>query len=71
MVVEVVEGKLMMHQRPYLENKLKKRGLIEPNFGKESLPEPLEGHYQPEDKDTPPYKEELKNAHTESGLFAV
>eukprot|EP00975_Prorocentrum_lima_P002338 510053-Prorocentrum_lima.AAC.1 len=25
MVVEVVEGKLMMHQRPYLENTSKKR----------------------------------------------
>eukprot|EP00975_Prorocentrum_lima_P050276 10529803-Prorocentrum_lima.AAC.1 len=25
MVIEVVDGNLMMHQRPYLENKLKKR----------------------------------------------
>eukprot|EP00975_Prorocentrum_lima_P011959 2540573-Prorocentrum_lima.AAC.1 len=25
MVAEVAEGKLMMHQEPYLENKLKKR----------------------------------------------
>eukprot|EP00975_Prorocentrum_lima_P021238 4470340-Prorocentrum_lima.AAC.1 len=40
MVVQVVEGKLMMHEEPYLENKLKKRGLCAPNFGKESLPEP-------------------------------
>eukprot|EP00975_Prorocentrum_lima_P005237 1134352-Prorocentrum_lima.AAC.1 len=29
-------------RRTYLENKLKKRGLLAPNFGKESLPEPQE-----------------------------
>eukprot|EP00975_Prorocentrum_lima_P034504 7252347-Prorocentrum_lima.AAC.1 len=38
MVVEVVDGQLAMHRRPYLENKLKKRGLRAPNFAKESLP---------------------------------
>eukprot|EP00975_Prorocentrum_lima_P023987 5048076-Prorocentrum_lima.AAC.1 len=54
MVVEVVEEKLVMHQRPYLE-KLKKRGLLAPDFGKESLPGPQEGHYLHEDKETPQY----------------
>eukprot|EP00975_Prorocentrum_lima_P005594 1214401-Prorocentrum_lima.AAC.1 len=34
MVVELVEDQLVMHERPYLENKLKKRGLLAPNFGK-------------------------------------
>eukprot|EP00975_Prorocentrum_lima_P012999 2760002-Prorocentrum_lima.AAC.1 len=53
MVVEVLEEKLAMHRRPYLENRLKKRCLLSPNFGKESLPEPREGHYLQEDKDTP------------------
>eukprot|EP00975_Prorocentrum_lima_P029352 6163721-Prorocentrum_lima.AAC.1 len=67
MVVEVAKEKLVMQQRPYLENKLKRRGLMAPNFGKESLPEPREGHYLPEDKDTPQYKEELKQAQTEVG----
>eukprot|EP00975_Prorocentrum_lima_P053080 11131972-Prorocentrum_lima.AAC.1 len=57
----------MMHQEPYLENKLKKRGLLAPNFGKESLPEPQEGHYCQEDKNAPQYKEELKTAQTEVG----
>eukprot|EP00975_Prorocentrum_lima_P029690 6233261-Prorocentrum_lima.AAC.1 len=41
-----------------------------PNFGQqkeESLPEPREGHYLQEDKDTPQYKEELKKAQTEVG----
>eukprot|EP00975_Prorocentrum_lima_P040132 8428655-Prorocentrum_lima.AAC.1 len=57
----------MMHQRPYLENKLKKRGLNAPNFGKESLLEPQEGHYQQEDKKTTQYKEELKKAQVEVG----
>eukprot|EP00975_Prorocentrum_lima_P033429 7010765-Prorocentrum_lima.AAC.1 len=33
MVVEVVDEKLVTHQRPHLENKLKKRGLLAPNFG--------------------------------------
>eukprot|EP00975_Prorocentrum_lima_P008035 1717711-Prorocentrum_lima.AAC.1 len=65
MVVEVVDEKLAMHQRPYLENKLKKRGLLAPNFGKESLPEPREGHFLQEDTDTPQCKEELNKAHTE------
>eukprot|EP00975_Prorocentrum_lima_P047934 10023936-Prorocentrum_lima.AAC.1 len=59
MVVEVVEDRLVMHQRPYLENKLKKRGLLAPIFGKkkENLPEPQGGHYTQEDKDTPQYKD--------------
>eukprot|EP00975_Prorocentrum_lima_P007423 1593105-Prorocentrum_lima.AAC.1 len=67
MVVEVAMEKLVMHRRPYLENKLKKRGLMASNFGKESLPEPREGRYQREDKDTPQYKGELKKAHMEAG----
>eukprot|EP00975_Prorocentrum_lima_P063496 12891874-Prorocentrum_lima.AAC.1 len=45
--------KLVMHPRPYLEHKSKKRGLLAPNFGKESLPAPQEGHYLQEDKGTP------------------
>eukprot|EP00975_Prorocentrum_lima_P028766 6043822-Prorocentrum_lima.AAC.1 len=52
MVVEVVIEKSVTHQRPYLEIMLKKRGLMAPNFGN-SLPEPREGHYLQEDKDTP------------------
>eukprot|EP00975_Prorocentrum_lima_P069848 12928661-Prorocentrum_lima.AAC.1 len=67
MVVEVVEERLAMHPRPYLENEPRKRGLLAPNFGKESLPEPREGQYLQEDKDTPQYKEELKKAQTEVG----
>eukprot|EP00975_Prorocentrum_lima_P038478 8087265-Prorocentrum_lima.AAC.1 len=67
MVVELAKEKSVMHQRPYLENKLKKRGLMAPNAGKESLPEPREGHYQQDDKETPQCKEELKNAHMEVG----
>eukprot|EP00975_Prorocentrum_lima_P008520 1819843-Prorocentrum_lima.AAC.1 len=50
MVVELAVKRLVMHQRPYLESKLKKRRLMAPNFGEESLPEPREGHYQQEDK---------------------
>eukprot|EP00975_Prorocentrum_lima_P060242 12635644-Prorocentrum_lima.AAC.1 len=65
MVVELVDDQLVMHQKPYLENKLKKRGLLASNFGQESLPEPREGHYQQEDKETPQYKEELKKAQME------
>eukprot|EP00975_Prorocentrum_lima_P043111 9053078-Prorocentrum_lima.AAC.1 len=34
MVVELAKEKLVMHQRPYLECELKKRGLLAPNFGK-------------------------------------
>eukprot|EP00975_Prorocentrum_lima_P024181 5088732-Prorocentrum_lima.AAC.1 len=67
MVVEVVEEKLVMHQRPYLQKKLKKRGLLAPNFGKECLPKPREGHYLQEDKDTPQHKEEPRKAQTEVG----
>eukprot|EP00975_Prorocentrum_lima_P013882 2949347-Prorocentrum_lima.AAC.1 len=62
MVVEVAEGKLVLHPRPDLDNKLKRRGLLAPNFGKESLPAPKEGHFLQEDKDTPQHKEELKNS---------
>eukprot|EP00975_Prorocentrum_lima_P032496 6825627-Prorocentrum_lima.AAC.1 len=38
-----------------------------PNFGRESLPEPREVHYQQEDKDTSQYKEEVKKAQMEVG----
>eukprot|EP00975_Prorocentrum_lima_P050892 10663117-Prorocentrum_lima.AAC.1 len=44
-----------MHQRPDLESKLKKRGLIAPNFGNDNC-QSQEGHYQQEDKETPQYK---------------
>eukprot|EP00975_Prorocentrum_lima_P065299 12902680-Prorocentrum_lima.AAC.1 len=46
---------------------MQKRGLMAPNFGKESLPEPREGQYQQEDKETPQYKDELKKAQMEVG----
>eukprot|EP00975_Prorocentrum_lima_P058228 12219211-Prorocentrum_lima.AAC.1 len=60
MVVKVVEEKLVRHQRPYLENQSKNRGVLAPNFGKESLLEAREGRYLKEDKDSPHYKEGLK-----------
>eukprot|EP00975_Prorocentrum_lima_P064779 12899588-Prorocentrum_lima.AAC.1 len=39
-VVEVVEDRWVMHRRPCLEDTLKKRSSLAPNFGKENLPEP-------------------------------
>eukprot|EP00975_Prorocentrum_lima_P050675 10614221-Prorocentrum_lima.AAC.1 len=63
--VEVVQEGVVMHHRPYLEVKLKKRELISPNCGKDTLPESKRGNLSPVDNNSEEYRTGLKAAQTE------
>ena len=58
---------LILHQRLYLDDKLKERRMISEEHGKETLPDPREGLQAPVEKGTAEYKEELKCAQQEVG----
>eukprot|EP00975_Prorocentrum_lima_P071045 12935511-Prorocentrum_lima.AAC.1 len=67
MAVQGVQGRVVVHQRPCPEVKLKERELHLPNFGKDTLPKPKEGTLPPVEKNSEEYKTGLKATQTEVG----
>eukprot|EP00975_Prorocentrum_lima_P009464 2013350-Prorocentrum_lima.AAC.1 len=64
MAAEVVQDKVVMHPRPYLEVKLKQRELHLTNCGTYSLPEPKQGTLPPVDKNSEVYRNGLPATQT-------